>query len=364
MLAQAASRLRFAPCKENLEVVVVVTGKERRRLGRAALVLIAVSIAVLIASGVGQGGTKSRNSASSPRKLTLMLDFVPSPYHVGIYEAVKAGYYKKNNIDLRIVQPTSAGDYARLVSAGKADVGLADAVDLLTFIGKGTKYKGFMALLQKPLAGIAVLKSSGITSPKQLQGKKVASPGSPSNKAFLVTMVRNSGGDPNKVKLITTGFDFAKYLVAGKINAFTGYLTDAVQADVESGVRLRFMRLDKFGGPTYPSLVLYATTARIAKDPALIRDFVKSTVHGYDDTLKNPAAALAAFLSLNKSVKAGPTKAALTAILPLFKAGAARYGVVNLGDLTKLSAFLVKNKLLKSPVPASQAATNEFLPKG
>ena len=100
-----------------------------------------------------------------------------------------------------------------------------------------------------------------------------------------------------------------------------------------------------------------ATTARIAKDPALIRDFVKATVHGYDDTLKNPSAALTAFLSLNKSVKAGPTKAALTAILPLFKAGASLYGVVNLGDLTKLSAFLVKNKLLKSPVPASQAAT-------
>ena len=360
MLAEAAGRLRFCPCTENLEVVVVVTGKERRRLGRAALALIAVAIAVLIASGVGQGGTTSRDSASSARKLTLMLDFVPSPYHVGIYQAVKAGYYKKNNIDLRIVQPTSAGDYARLVSAGKADDGLADAVDLLTFIGKGTKYKGFLALL----AGIAVLKSSGITSPKQLQGKKVASPGSPSNKAFLVTMVRNSGGDPNKVKLITTGFDFAKYLVAGKINAFTGYLTDAVQADVESGVRLRFMRLDKFGGPTYPSLVLYATTARIAKDPALIRDFVKATVHGYDDTLKNPSAALTAFLSLNKSVKAGPTKAALTAIIPLFKAGASRYGLVNLGDLTKLSAFLVKNKLLKSPVPASQAATNEFLPKG
>src|SRR5438105_3815129 len=99
----------MCPLQGELEVVVVVTGKERRRLGRAALVLVAVSIAVLIASGVGQGGTKSQDRASSPRKLTLMLDFVPSPYHVGIYEAVKAGYYKKNNIDLRIVQPTSAG---------------------------------------------------------------------------------------------------------------------------------------------------------------------------------------------------------------------------------------------------------------
>jgi putative hydroxymethylpyrimidine transport system substrate-binding protein len=344
-------------------VVVVVAGKERRRLGRAALVLIAVSAAMLMASGVGSGGTNSQAGQSSLRKLTLMLDFVPSPYHVGIYQAVKAGYYKKNNIDLRIVQPTSAGDYARLVSAGKADIGLADAVDLLTFIGKGTKYKGFLAAVQTPLAAIAVLKSSGITSPKQLEGKKVASPGSPSNKAFLVTMVRNSGGDPNKVKLITTGFDFAKYLVAGKIDAFTGYLTDAVQADVESGVRLRIMRLDQFGGPKYPSLVFYATTDRIAKDPGLIRDFVAATVHGYNDTLKSPTTAINAFLRLNPSVKAAPTKAALTAILPLFKAGAAHYGVINLGDITKLSAFLVKNGLLKKPVPASQAVTNGFLPK-
>jgi ABC-type nitrate/sulfonate/bicarbonate transport system substrate-binding protein len=318
-------------------------------------------MAVLVASGVAQGGT-SLASQSAPRKLTLMLDFVPSPYHIGIYQAVKAGYYKKANIDLKIVQPTSAGDYARLVSAGKADIGLADGVDLLTFIANGTKYKGFLALLQKPLAGIAVLKSSGITSPKQLVGKKVASPGSPSNKAFLVTMVRNSGGDPNQVKLITTGFDFAKYLVAGKINAFTGYLTDAVQADVESGVRLSFMRLDQFGGPTYPSLVFYATTARIAQDPGLIRDFVAATVHGYQDTLKNPSGALNAFLSLNPAVKAAPTKAALTAILPLFKDGATQYGHVNLADLNNLSAFLVKNKLIKKTVPASQAATNEFLP--
>jgi putative hydroxymethylpyrimidine transport system substrate-binding protein len=341
----------------------VVAGKERRRIGRSALALVAVSVVVLVASGVGNGGTNSRASQSSLRKLTLMLDFVPSPYHIGIYQAVKAGYYKQNNIDLKIVQPTSAGDYARLVSAGKADIGLADGVDLLTFISQGTKYKGFLALLQTPLAGIAVLKSSGITSPRQLVGKKVASPGSPSNKAFLVTMVRNSGGDPNKVQLITTGFDFAKYLVAGQIDAFTGYLTDAVQADVESNVRLSFMRLDKFGGPRYPSLVFYATTDRIAKDPAVIRDFVAATVHGYTDMLKSPATALKNFLSLNPSVKAAPTKAALTAILPLFKDGAARYGIINLGEINKLSAFLVKNGLMKKPVPAIQAVTNAFLPK-
>jgi ABC-type nitrate/sulfonate/bicarbonate transport system substrate-binding protein len=327
-------------------------------LAGVVLAVVGLSVVALTMATLSSGGTTQQ------RKLTLMLDFIPSPYHIGIYQAVKAGYYKKANIDLRIVQPTSAGDYARLVSAGKADIGLADGVDLLTFIDKGTPYKGFMAALQDPLAGIAVLKSSNITSPKQLTGKKVATPGSPSNKAFLVTMVKKSGGDPSKVKLVTTGFDFAKYLVAGKIDAFTGYWTDAIQADVESGTHLRFMRLDKFGGPRYPSLLFYATTKKIAADPDLIRDFAAATAHGYADTIKNPNAALNAFLSQNKAVKRAPTKAALTAILPLFKDSTSQYGHVNLGDLTKLSTFLVANKLIGHPVPAGKAATNTYLPKG
>jgi ABC-type nitrate/sulfonate/bicarbonate transport system substrate-binding protein len=333
------------------------SGRRGRRLLCVLLSLVAAAAVALSATAVSSG------SATAPRKLTLMLDFIPSPYHIGIYEAVKAGYYKQANIDLKIVQPTSAGDYARLVSAGKADVGMADAVDLLTFVSKGTKYEGFLATLQEPLAGIGVLKSSGITSPKQLTGKKVATPGSPSNKAFLVTMIRNSGGDPNSVKLVTTGFDFAKYLVAGKIDAFTGYWTDAIEADVESGTPLRFLRLDKFGGPRYPSLLFYATTSTIAKDPSLIRDFAAATAHGYNDMIKNPTGALNAFLSLNKAVKRAPTKAALTQILPLFKAGTSVYGHVNLGNLTTLSAFLVKNGLIKKAVPASEAATNTFVPK-
>ena len=332
-------------------------GRRGRRHPYVVLSLVAVCLVALASSGAGSGGT------ASPRKLTLMLDFIPSTPHIGIYQAVKAGYYKKNNIALKIVTPTSAADYARLISAGKADIGMADGVDLLTFIDKGTKYKGFMAALQTPLAGIAVLKSSGITSPKQLVGKKVATPGSPSNKAFLVTMVKNAGGDPSKVKLVTTGFDFAKYLVAGKIDAFTGYWTDAIQADVESGVGLRFMRIDRFGGPRYPSLLFYTTQARLSQDPQLIRDFADATAHGYEDLIKNPTAALNAFLSQNKSVKAKPTKAALMAIVPLFRAGAPQYGHVTFGDLTKLSSFLVNHHLIKKPVAAQVAATNAFLPK-
>ena len=79
--------------------------------------------------------------------------------------------------------------------------------------------------------------------------------------------------------------------------------------------------------------------------------------------IKNPTGALNAFLSLNKAVKRAPTQAALKQILPLFKAGTSQYGHVDFGDLNKLSAFLLKNKLIAKAVPAATAATNAFVPK-
>jgi len=293
---------------------------------------------------------------------TLLLDFTPYAVHAGIYRALAAGYYKANNIDLKVIQPTSAADVARLVDAGKADFGITDGVDLISGIGKGQDYKAFMALLQRPLAGLAVSGKSGITSPKQLEGKTVGSPGSPSNTAFLDTMVENSGGNPSKVKLITTGFNFVQYLESGNISAFTGYLTDAVQAQAD-GAPIRFLRLDQYGGPEYPSLVVYTTTSKLAHDAPLIRAFVDATVHGYNDTIADPNVGLQALLSQNTLLKAKEMAAELKVVGPLFKEGAPQYGQLNLTQLEALAAYLKQHKLLSQSIPADRIGTNAFLPK-
>jgi putative hydroxymethylpyrimidine transport system substrate-binding protein len=336
---------------------------KRRPRWTARVVTVAAAVSVLILGGCGSSSSSTvagSQTTGGVQHLTLMLDFVPSAYHIGIYDAMKNGYYKKNHIDLSIIAGPTPAQYGSLVSQGKADIGLADGVDLLTFINKGLPYEGILATLQQPLAGIGVLKSSGIVSPKQLDGKKVATPGSPSNLAFLNTMMASAGGDPTSVKLITTGYDFAKDLVANKIDAFTGYATDAIQAQVESGVPLTFLPINKFGGPNYPGLMFYATRAKISANPKLMQEFVTATREGYADTIAHPKEALAAFLSLTPTDKAAPTQAALNAVLPLFQGSASQYGQIDLSELSRLSAYLVKNKLLTKAVPASTAATNQF----
>lgn len=342
-----------------------------RRVTRRVLLAIAALTLVTAVAACGSSASKSSGAKASsgsvrlqkPTQVKLLLDFVPSAVHEGIYRGIAAGYYKKNNINLKILQPTSAGDVLRFVSAGKVDFGIMDPVDLETQVAKGVDYRAFYAVVQRPLGGIATLKKNDITNPKQLEGKKVGTTGAPVNKAFLDAMMTGSGGDPNKVSLITVGFDFAKSLAGGKIAAFSGYSTDAAQAGVE-GPATSFLPLDHFGGPTYPSLVIVGDGKRLKADKALTRAFVDATRRGYEDAARNPEQALGDVLQLNPAIKRKELEAQLGVVRSLFQVPGRGVGEINLDDLTRLSRFLNKYKLIAKPLTGGQVATNDFFGGG
>jgi putative hydroxymethylpyrimidine transport system substrate-binding protein len=330
---------------------------------------IAAAMAAVVALGVtaagALGGTgREMASAKLPEltKATLILDFLPNAVHAGIFRAQAAGYYKANNIDLKIIQPTSTSDTLKLIDAGKADFGIADGIDLANQIDQGRDAKAVAALVQRPLGGLIALKKEGISDPKQFEGKTVGITGVPSDSAILDTVVRSAGGDPKKVKVVTVGFNGVQNLENGKISAFTGFWpADGVQVQVDGHPTTTF-KLDEHGGPRYPGLVVFSTQKRIKEDPALVRAFLGATVHGYNDTLKNPSRSLNDFLALNKSGQRKITQAQLKAYMPLFKGSAKQYGALNTSDLTKLSSYLVKNKLIKARITPARYGTNQFLP--
>src|SRR5487761_1869502 len=144
--------------------------------------------------------------------------------HAGIYRALAAGYYRRENIDLRVVEPTSTQETLKLIDAGRAQFGLADGSDVAGLIDKGGDAQAVMALVQRPLGGLIALRSEHLRSPADLQGKNVGVTGVPSDEAVLDTEVRHAGGDPAKVRVVNVGFAGAQALAAGRIAAFTGFI--------------------------------------------------------------------------------------------------------------------------------------------
>jgi NitT/TauT family transport system substrate-binding protein/putative hydroxymethylpyrimidine transport system substrate-binding protein len=344
-------------------------------LRRPALAVLAVLVAALLALGLAAcgdddddgsdaGATTAASGAAlpSPTGATLVLDFLPGGVHAGIYRAEAQGYYEANNVNLRIIEPTSTADTLKLIDAGQADFGIADGIDLANQISEGRSAKAIGAVVQVPLGGLITLEEKGITDPKQLEGKTIGVTGVPSDNAIYQTIMKDAGGDPEKAKVVTIGFNGVQNLETGKVDAFTGFWTaDGVQVQ-EDGYPTTIFRLDENGGPTYPGLVFFSTEEKIASDPDLMRAFMDATVRGYQETIADPAASVDDMLAEVPTLERPLTEAVVDTYVPLFQADAPAYGVLQTDDLEALSTFLVDNGLIKEAIPPERYGTNEFLP--
>ncbi len=338
----------------------------RRSFGAAAVIAALTLSACGGSDSTNSGGAATEGSAKlkNMTKATLILDYLPNAVHAGIYRAAAAGYYADNNIDLKIIQPTSTADTLKLIDAGKADFGIADGIDVATQIDQGRGAKAIMAVVQRPLGGLISLKSEGLTDAAAFNGKTVGLTGVPSDTAILDTILENGGASTDSVKKVTIGFNGVQNLESKKINGFIGfYPADGIQVE-QDGFPINVLAFDESGGPRYPGLVVFSTEKRITEDPALMNAFVDATVQGYDDTIKDPAQSLNDLLAANKAMKRDITKAQLDAYLPLFLAGAKNYGVIDEANIEALSTFLVDKKLIKAPIAPSRFDTNEFGPTG
>ena len=222
--------------------------------------------------------------------------------------------------------------------------------------------RAVMAIVQRPLGAPIALASEHLRSAADLAGKTVGITGVPSDRAALDTTVAHAGGDPAKVRVVTIGFNGVPYLEAGRIAAFTGYWPDDGATLQVSGYPITVFKLDANGGPAYPGLVAFTTRSLIARDPSLVRAFVRATVHGYEDTLRDPQRSLADLLAANPSIQRKLARASLTAYLPVFDAGGVPDGKLVGSRVAALSRWLVRNHLIARAVSVARYGTNAFLP--
>ena len=340
----------------------------RARSGSAGL---AIALALALA-GCGSSSTSTSSALplaptalAKPTSVTLILDFIPNAVHAGIYTAIAAGYYKAENIDLRVIEPTSTADTLRLIDAGKAQFGLADGSDVADQIALGRDVEAVAALVQRPLGGVIARASEHLRSAAALQGKTVGITGVPSDSATLDTAVEHAGGDPAKVHVVTIGFDGVQDLEAGKIAAFTGFWPDdGVQLQL-SGYPIEVFKLNESGGPAYPGLVAFTTEPMIRSDPRLVRAFLAATVQGYEETLRDPQRSLSDLLRLNPTLGRRLTQASLEQYLPLFAAnGAVPFGTLQPAKIAALVSWMLRYRLIEKPISPARYGTNALLPKG
>jgi putative hydroxymethylpyrimidine transport system substrate-binding protein len=278
---------------------------------RVAALLAAV---LLLAGASGCGGSGAEPGA--PQGVTLVLDFVPNAAHSGIYAARRQGYYRDEGIDLAIRQPGESSDAPKLLEAGRADFAILDIHDLGIARERGLDVVGAMPIVQRPLAAVIARGDGPVRRPRDLEGNTVGVTGLPSDEAVVDSEVAADGGEPAKVHRVTIGFNAVSSLAAGKVDAATGFWNAEGVALRRQGIPVRIFKVNRYGAPPYPELILTASQRTIEREPELIDSMVAATTRGYEFAADHPAKALGDLLAEVPSLDRADQAAQLQALRP------------------------------------------------
>ncbi|HSR94269.1 MAG TPA: ABC transporter substrate-binding protein [Solirubrobacterales bacterium] len=312
---------------------------------RAAALLAAV---LLLAGAAGCGGSGAEPGA--PKGVSLVLDFVPNAVHSGIYAAQRQGYYRDRGIDLTIRQPGESTDAPKLLAAGRTDFAILDIHDLGIARERGLDLVGTMPIVQRPLAAVIAPGGGPVRRPRDLEGHTVGVTGLPSDEAVVDSEVSADGGDPAKVHRVTIGFNAVSSLAAGKVDAATGFWNAEGVALQRQGIPIRIFKVNSYGAPPYPELVLTTSRHMIESDPKLVDSMVAATTRGYELASEHPAQALDDLLAEVPSLDRGDQAAQLRALRPDLRPAPFDQAVLH-----EWAAWDLKHRLLERPLDVDAA---------
>jgi len=306
-------------------------------------VVVALLAAALILAGVvGCGGDGAEPGA--PQGAALVLDFTPNAVHSGIYAAQEQGLYEDAGVDLEIREPGDSTDAPKLLEAGRADFAILDIHDLGIAAERGFGVVGVLPIVQRPLAAVIARGDGPVRRPRDLQGRTVGVTGLPSDEAVVDSEVAADDGDPASVERVTIGFNAVASLAAGKVDAVTGFWSAEGVALRRRGVPTRIFRVNRFGAPPYPELVLATARRTLRDDPELVDAVRKATARGYRFATQHPTQALDAVAAAVPGLNRNSQQAQLRTLLPILMPATFDHRV-----LRAWAAWDVEHGILGSP---------------
>lgn len=276
---------------------------------------VALLAAVLFVAGIaGCGGDGAEPGV--PKGATVVLDFIPNAVHSGIYSAQGEGLYEDAGVDLSIRQPGESTDAPKLLAAGRTEFAILDIHDLGIARESGLDLVGVMPIVQRPLAAVIARDGGPVHRPRDLAGNTVGVTGLPSDEAVVDSEVSADGGNPDAVDEVTIGFNAVGSLAAGKVDAATAFWNAEGVALRRQGIPIRVFKVDRYGAPPYPELVLTTSRRTLERDPQLVDAVVAATRRGYAFTERQPGAALDDLLAAEPSLDRAEQRAQLDGLLP------------------------------------------------
>ena len=255
-------------------------------------------------AGALAGAMVSGALAQTRDKVTLLLNWYVYSEHAPFFIGKEKGYYEAEGIDLDIQEGRGSAVSIQAVAANSATFGYVDVPTMIRAATKGAPVKAVGVALQLSPMAVMGLAEKNIKSPKDIIGKTVAMTPGDSMSQVWPLFLKKTGLQEGQFKVVSGDAQTKlNAVINGQADLLLGYvmdqnikIQDATKKPVES---IRFADY----GITMVSSGIVAHKYTLANKADLVRRFMRATTRAFEETEKNPEAAIDAMLKANS--KAG-----------------------------------------------------------
>ncbi len=356
-------------------------GRDRRTFlkGLGALGVGGVASGLLAACG-GNGGGSTTSNGSAPAntggggggagltKIDFQLDFLPLGRYAPYYYAIKQGFYRDAGFDVTLHHTTSTAAAIQQLAAGKAQIGLNSLPSLFKLAAQDptAHMRSYAVIYAKATETIFFFKDGPIRTPKDLEGKTIATSAGSNEYNNFPAFAAATGIDASKVKWkVVDPNAKTGLLLQGAVPATsTNYLGLAgLQAGAKPGQQIGTFLYGDYGVKEYGTCVI-TTNAWADANKDKIKPFVEATLKGFTEAFKNPEAAAAAMVEKVPTLKQS-TAVAEIKLLPLLVMGPEQqaHGIGYQDPATVKANYDEAVTLVKKSVPGSYTDyfSNDYL---
>ncbi|MEP6996214.1 MAG: ABC transporter substrate-binding protein [Betaproteobacteria bacterium] len=304
-------------------------------------------------------------TANAADAVSFRLNWYLGGLHAPFYYGKERGFYAAEGIDLTINEGRGSVATVQGVAAGADTFGLADSSSVILTSSKGADIKSVMSVLNSTGYSVVSLAETGIKTPKDLEGKRLAvTPGDPLGQLFLALAAYNKL-DMSKITLIQV--DPAAKVVSvleKRADGLLGGADDQYFLIKQRGIQPAALRYADYGA-NIVGMTIVTKTDLIRSNPDLVRRFVRATVKSWEEAKKNPGAAVDATLKVKPDLNRQSQLEQLMVDIDLMdsKNSTGRIGWGAQADWDQTLALLKQYRELKTDQPWTTFHTNEFLPK-
>jgi NitT/TauT family transport system substrate-binding protein len=256
----------------------------RLHLDRRALVTGGAAIA-----GAALLGARGARAAT---KVRFQANWYAEAEHGGFYHALATGLYEKAGLDVEIRQGGPQLNVTQLLLGGEADFIMGYDIQVLSGRERGLPVKAVATSFQVELQGI--MARPDVKSLADLKGRKIYVSSS-AYTSYWPWLKKRFGFTDDMTGTKAGGL---QTFFADPASAVTGYVTHEPFVAMQRNVPVKFLMFSDEGYPTYTNPIV-TTDAYIQKNGEVVRAFLRASMEGWRNYLREPEAGDALIKKMN-----------------------------------------------------------------